>query len=265
MDKFTTNKNITILCPLPEDTEKSLRGLSMETITQQSLSSLHILLLEDDPALGSGVQLQLEIENYRVTWAKSLFEAKKLLEENKAGGFDLFVLDVNLPDGTGFDFASWLRSADAAAPIIFLTARTDEDSVVRGFNAGGNDYIRKPFGNMELMARIRNLTSEKRSNEQILRYGDLILMKGQQAVKFNDSVVSFNRREFEILLVFFENPESIITRETLLQRMSSGDEIFDRTVDSHISHIRSKLKKGKVEGYRISSVYGAGYRLEKQS
>jgi DNA-binding response OmpR family regulator len=99
----------------------------------------------------------------------------------------------------------------------------------------------------------------------MLRFADLILLKNQQALKFKEETIALNRREFEILLVFFERPESVVTRESLLSRLATGEEIFDRTIDSHISHIRSKLKKSGIEGLRISSVYGSGYRMEKTS
>ena len=219
-----------------------------------------LFFLEDDPVLGSGISLQLELERYEVIWSQSLLQAK---EAALVGSFDLFILDVNLPDGSGFDFCRWMREKGIEAPVIFLTAKTDEDSVVEGFNLGASDYIRKPFGKNELMARVRNQLSEKRQSPEILRYGDLTLILDQQALKFKEDLLSLNRREFEILKVFFERPETIVTRESLLTKITFGEEIFDRTLDSHISHIRSKLRKKGIEEYRINSVYGSGYRLEK--
>ncbi len=221
-----------------------------------------LLFLEDDPVLGEAIRLQLQLEGFDIQWAQSLMQAKSLFGQ---GGWDLFLLDVNLPDGTGLDFCRWLREQKAQQPVIFLTARADEDSVVQGFNVGGGDYIRKPFGKKELLARLRNQLSEKRSPDEILRFADLVLLKNQQALKNRDEIVALNRREYEILLVFFERPESVVTREMLLSRLATGDEIYDRTIDSHISHIRAKLKKNNINGIKIASVYGAGYRLEKMT
>lgn len=220
-----------------------------------------IFLLEDDPVIGKAIQLQLELESYKVDWAQSLADARKKVSAGLCS--DLYILDVNLPDGDGYEFCQWLRQQELKNPIIFLTARTDEESVVRGFEEGANDYIRKPFSQKELIARIKNQLSEKKPTLDLIRFAGLVLIKNQQVLKNGDSLISLNRREFEILTAFFEHPETIITREQLIDRLASGEEIYDRTVDSHISHLRSKLQKNDVKGIKINSVYGQGYRLEK--
>ena len=222
-----------------------------------------IFLLEDDPILGKAIQLQLELENYGVLWAQSIQEARRL--QATSTGVDLFLLDVNLPDGDGFSFCKWLRQEGVLTPVIFLTARTDEDSVVQGFSEGANDYIRKPFGNKELLARLRNQLSDKKPSLDLIRFAGLTLVKNQQILKTGTSFINLNRREFEILSVFFSQPETIISREQLISAFSAGEEIFDRTVDSHISHIRTRLQKHDVSNIKITSVYGQGYRLEKTS
>lgn len=223
----------------------------------------NIFLLEDDPIIGKAVQMQLELESFRVHWCLNLKEAQKDREMLK--GMDLFLLDINLPDGSGIDFCQWVRQDGMLTPIVFMTARSDEDSLVRGFETGGNDYIRKPFGNAELMVRIRNQLSEKKPVLNIVRYADVALIKNQQILKKEDQIISLNRREFEILEVFFDQPEIVITREQLIRNLSAGEEIFDRTVDSHISHIRTKLQKNGLTNLKINSVYGQGYRMEKKS
>lgn len=220
-----------------------------------------IFLLEDDPIVGKAIQLQLELESFQVHWAQSLAEARRLFALNRS--FDLFLLDVNLPDGEGYEFCQWLRAEECPTPVIFLTARSDEESVLKGFDHGANDYIRKPFTHGEVLARIRNQISDKRATLDIVRFAGLSLVKNQQILKTSTSIISLNRREFEILKVFFERPETIVTREQLISSLSSGEEIFDRTVDSHISHIRAKLQKNGVSTIKIGSVYGQGYRLEK--
>jgi DNA-binding response OmpR family regulator len=222
----------------------------------------NIFLLEDDPIVGKAIQLQLELESYKVEWAQSLADARRKMATS-TGGTDLFLLDVNLPDGDGYEFCQWLRSQDNQNPVIFLTARTDEESVIRGFDEGANDYIRKPFSNKEMVARIKNQLSDKKATLDLVRFAGLTLIKNQQILKNGESLISLNRREFEILTVFFEQPETIVTREQLIDRLASGDEIYDRTVDSHISHIRAKLTKNGVKEVKINSVYGQGYRLEK--
>lgn len=222
-----------------------------------------IFLLEDDPILGKAIQLQLELESYDVHWSKSLQEARK--NYGAAAGIDLFLLDVNLPDGDGFAFCKWLRQEGVQTPVIFLTARTDEDSVVRGFDEGANDYIRKPFAHREVLARIKNQLSDKKPSLDLIRYAGLTLVKNQQILRTGTSFINLNRREFEILMIFFSQPETIISREQLISGFSAGEEIFDRTVDSHISHIRTRLQKNGVSSIKITSVYGQGYRLERST
>src|ERR1700733_12851135 len=108
-----------------------------------------ILLVEDDPILGKGLQIHLESAGYAVQWETHISKARAI--ESQAP-FELLLLDVNLPDGSGFDLCRELRAKGSRLPILMLTARTDEDSVVKGFEGGANDYIRKPFSNRELLA-----------------------------------------------------------------------------------------------------------------
>ncbi|MFS4457733.1 response regulator transcription factor [Bdellovibrio sp. HCB2-146] len=223
----------------------------------------YIFLLEDDPIIGKAVQLQMELEGHKVVWFQCISDAEK--SESLPQQVDLFLLDVNLPDGSGFEFCEWLRGNDVNSPVIFLTARSDEDSVVNGFESGANDYMRKPFSPRELIMRIKNQLTEKKASLEILRFGGLSLIINQQILKNGDQMIPLNRRELEILSAFFEHPEVIISRDQLINRLSSGEEIFDRTVDSHISHIRSKLLKNGIANVRINSVYGQGYRMEKAS
>jgi two-component system OmpR family response regulator len=219
-----------------------------------------ILLVEDDPALGRGLVVRLELEAYKVTWARSLHAAR---EENEKAKYDMIILDRGLPDGNGLDFCLELRKNGLRTPILMLTAQTDEDSVVDGLSAGANDYIRKPFGHKELLARIKTALGESTLRESQLKYGDLTLLLQQRKVMMGEIEVDLNRREFDVLSYFIERAEAVVTRDALLQSLDKGTEIFDRTFDSHVSHIRSKLKQSGVNSVQISSVYGLGYRLEK--
>lgn len=219
-----------------------------------------VFLLEDDPVIGKAIQLQLELENYKVEWVQTFADAKRHSSECKA---DIYLLDINLPDGSGLDFCSWLRSEGGNGPVIFLTARTDEESVIKGFEQGANDYVRKPFSQRELIARIKNQLADNKASLDLVRFAGLTLVKNQQVLKNGEALINLNRREFEILTTFFEHPETIVTREQLIERLASGEDIYDRTVDSHISHIRSKLTKNGITKVKINSVYGQGYRLEK--
>jgi DNA-binding response OmpR family regulator len=221
---------------------------------------MNVLLVEDDPAIARGLQVNLELEGFHVLWADSLRVAHQM---NSKENLSLVILDLGLPDGSGFEFLSAVRAAGSRLPIIILTAKTDEDSVVEGLNRGANDFMRKPFSNKELLARIRAVLRQPSVVEDQIRYGELLLLQKQRLVKFKDQSIDLNRREFDILLYLAERAETVITRESLLQMINKDGEIFDRTIDSHVSHIRTRLRQSGVTSIKISSVYGIGYRMER--
>lgn len=222
----------------------------------------NLLLVEDDPVLGRGLQLNLELEGYKVDWSKDLATARTKFDSTE---YKMIILDLNLPDGNGISFLKEVRKK-ANLPVIILTARTEEDSVVEGLQAGANDYVRKPFGNRELMARVRATLKDltvKSSDE--IQIGDLILSKQKRRCFFRGLEIDFNRREFDIISYMMDHYDTVITRDNLLQHLNTEGEVFDRTIDSHISHIRAKLRKSHVDSVQINSVYGVGYRFEKNA
>ncbi|MGZ3713627.1 MAG: response regulator transcription factor [Bdellovibrionota bacterium] len=223
-----------------------------------------ILLVEDDPGIGKGLKVTLELEGYGVIWAETLAAAKAATA--KEGAFDLVILDLNLPDGSGLTFARSCRSEFPAMPVLMLTASSDEESVVAGFEAGAIDYVRKPFSNKELKARIQVVLKDKsKTNSRTLQYGTLTVLQDKRLVKVNDASLELNRREFDILCYLVTNAETVVTRESLLRLLDKEGEIFDRTIDSHVSHLRSRLRKAGLSGVQISTVYGVGYRLEAKN
>jgi DNA-binding response OmpR family regulator len=217
-----------------------------------------ILLLEDDPILGKGLQVHLQSTGHQVTWLTTVGQARQRPEEHH----DLLLLDVNLPDGTGFDYCRELRKDGRQLPILMLTARADEDSVVSGFEAGANDYVRKPFSNRELVARIQSHLKEQTAREDQLRYGPIVVLLNQRRVLISGVDLELNRREYEIFQCLVKMPGGVLTREQLIQGLDTAENILDRTIDSHFSHIRAKLKKKGIDRVYIRSVYGVGYKLE---
>lgn len=219
----------------------------------------NILLLEDDPALGSGLKLTLEIQGFKVDWKRDLQEALAYLQESSS---DLYLLDWNLPDGSGLDMCESIRKTDASTPIIFLTARNNEEDAVTALTKGANDFIRKPFGQQELIARIRRALQDFNLREEELRFGELTLkLKSRQAF-LGQTPLIVNRREFDILSFLCKRANTVVTREEILQSINAGGEVIDRTIDSHISHIRLKLRKHGAKGLKLGAVYGVGYKLE---
>jgi two-component system OmpR family response regulator len=223
---------------------------------------IEILLVEDDPVLGRGLNVNLELEGYKVQWARDL---KTAAEMHAASKLNLIVLDLNLPDGNGISFLKTIRAAGSKVPVVILTAVTDEDSVVEGLQSGANDYVRKPFGNKELLARVKIALRETAGNRgQEVRYGELFVLVDERRIKYGDADIDLNRREFEVLSYFISHAEAVVTREALLSTLDKDGEIFDRTIDSHVSHVRTRLKQAGVTAIQISSVYGLGYRLEQK-
>lgn len=221
---------------------------------------INILLVEDDPVLARGLQVTLEAEGYKIIWANSL---KSAFEKNKNERLGLVILDLGLGDGSGFDFLNHLRSSGSRLPVIILTAQSDEDSLVDGLQRGANDYMKKPFSHRELLARIRAVLREPLLRENQVRFGDLLLLLEQRSVRYQEAVVDLSRREFDILYLLVQKAETIVTREVLIQYIDKDGEIYDRTIDSHISHLRARFRARGISRIKISSIYGIGYRLEK--
>ena len=220
-----------------------------------------ILLIEDDPILGRGLSVNLELEKFRVNWARDLRSGVLAHESTRA---DLVILDLGLPDGSGLGFLRELRKKDAKKPVLILTAKIDEDSVVEGLQAGANDYIRKPFGNKELLARIRTALRSPPTEHQEIQFEDLVIRDEQRKAFYQEIEIKLNRREFDLLRYFVQHAEAVVTRESLLKAIDPNAEIFDRTIDSHISHVRARLRQAGATSLQISPVYGIGYRMEKR-
>ena len=221
-----------------------------------------ILLVEDDPVLAKSVQLNMELDSWSVLRAENLAQARAL---EAAGAVDLVILDLGLPDGSGLIFLRELRAKDSRIPVLILTAQTDEESVVSGLEGGANDYIRKPFSMRELMARIKVALKEPTLREHQVRFGPLLILKEARQASVDNVLLELNRREFDILTHLADQGGQVVTRERLLTKMDVEGEVFDRTIDSHISHIRARFKKAGVTQLAIASVYGVGYRLEEKS
>lgn len=219
----------------------------------------NILLVEDDPILGEGLVISLKLEGHSIFWAKSLAEGKQLYS---SGDFQLAVLDIGLPDGPGTELCKFIRESNVEIKVIFLTAQTDEETVVKGLELGANDFVKKPFSHRELMARIKGQLRPAAIVSREIKIGDLIISPEKRMVTFGGNEISVNRRQFDILSYFASHPDQIITREQLLTHLDQDGAIFDRTVDSHLSQLRKILKTNAVTGFQINSVYGIGYRLE---
>lgn len=226
---------------------------------------MKIHLIEDDPILARGLQINLELDSHQVHISSNL---KNAVANQKSFEAEFVILDLGLPDGSGFDFLEILRKDNENIPVIILSAQSDEDSIIKGLQQGANDFVKKPYSYRELQARmmaaLRKLGGRIESaSTKNYEFAGLVVNQEERIVKYKDAALDFNRREFDIFLYMIQRPDRIVTRENLISVINNEGEIFDRTIDSHISHIRKVLKQSDVQTIKISSVYGLGYRLER--
>jgi DNA-binding response OmpR family regulator len=222
----------------------------------------NILLIEDDFGIARSLQVNLQLEGFHLLWASSLYEGHLISEKEI---LDLIILDINLPDGNGLHFLEKLRLSGIRLPVIILTAVLSEYCATEAFRHGANDFMKKPFSSNQLIARIKAALNQPPVSEEKICYGDLLLLLKKKSVKFKEQNINLDRREFNILLHLIQRAETIVTRESLLQIIFKDGEIFDRTLDSHVNDIQSRLRESGVTTVRISRVYGVGYRVEKAS
>ncbi len=217
-----------------------------------------ILLVEDDPVIGASLQMNLELEGFSVAWTKGIAEANAKFQEAAP---DLIILDLSLPDGYGMNLCRDLRANGFDRPILILSAESDVEAVVKGFQTGANDYVRKPFSNRELIARIRAHESQVPKRQKVYQFGGLTVDPHRRLAAFDGKELLLNRREFDLLSLLIESPGFVVRRELILNKLTRGEEILDRTVDSHMSHLRARLKQVGISGVKIRTEYGIGYKL----
>jgi DNA-binding response OmpR family regulator len=224
-----------------------------------------VLIVEDEPDIRRLVVLTLEREGFRCRAAATGTEA---LREVKAKVPDLVVLDLMLPEVDGLEVCRRLRAdrVTATLPIIMLTAKADEVDRVVGLEMGADDYLVKPFSPRELAARVRALLRRVRQREtpRALSVGTLTLDADRHLVTAGGQPVPLTPKEFDLLQALLESAGRVLSREQLLSRVwgyARADEIESRTVDVHVRRLRAKLG---VEGRRIATLKGVGYRFEAE-
>jgi DNA-binding response OmpR family regulator len=212
-----------------------------------------ILFVEDDEIIASGLVYALESEGFFVTRAKDIFSAQKAVGSQK---YDLAILDVGLPDGTGFELVSALKSAGAS--VIFLTAVDDEGNTVRAFESGAEDYVTKPFRLGELTARIKAVLRRRTGQNTSMALGGVTICTNSGKVTTNEKTVDLTALEYRLLLTFANHKGQILSRGQILNLIWDSEGIFveDNTLTVYIKRLREKLG-GAVN---IETVRGVGYR-----
>ena len=223
---------------------------------------MRIFVLEDDEAIGIGLSYTLESEKYDVTLVKTVSEAKKIVENEE---FDLYILDLTLPDGNGYEVCSLIKSK-GDLPVIFLTAYDDEINVVTGFELGADDYISKPFRVRELLARVKSVLRRysKENADGIVKIGELSVNTAEAKVSLRGEEVILTAMEYRLLLSFVNNRGTVLTRRKLLEEIwdVDGDFVNDNTLTVYIKRLRDKIENDPNNPQYIKTVRGMGYLMK---
>jgi two-component system, OmpR family, response regulator RegX3 len=224
---------------------------------------MHIAIAEDDPDQADLVALWLEGADHT---ARVFGTAAATLDALKKERFDLLVVDWMLPDGTGADIIRWARAnLGWETPILVVTARDDEDTVVTALQAGADDYVVKPPKTLELLARVAALGRRMRSGAlPVLRLGAFEIDIQRQQLALDGEPVVLTQKEFDLSAYLFQNPGKLLSRDHLLNKIwGIHADVDTRTVDTHISRLRKKLGLNGSKGWKLVPVYGVGYRFER--
>jgi DNA-binding response OmpR family regulator len=222
--------------------------------------SPRVLVVEDEPAIAESVAYALRRDGFTVILAATLAEA-----EARRAEADLVILDLMLPDGSGFDWISAVRAEGRAKPVIVLSSRDGEADRVAALETGADDYVTKPFSPREIVARVRAvLRRTSGPSPKPLPSGapDIGLDAASRRARVGDTALELTRVEFDLLARLLEAPDRVHTRAELIDRVwGDGFAITDRTIDSHVKALRRKLSEAGADPGTIETVRGVGYRL----
>lgn len=219
-------------------------------------------MVEDDEAIALGLDYSLSQENYEVIVCSNASTAKHAIMKEE---FDIALLDISLPDGNGFELCKLVKEIKDV-PVIFLTARDDEGSVVMGLDIGGDDYITKPFRIRELQSRIRSVlrrSGKKHEDNQVLHYGDVEVNISEGKVRKKGEDLFLTALEYRLFLTLINNEGHVITRNQLLESIwdVSGEFVNDNTLTVYIKRLREKIEDDPQNPTIIKTERGLGYRI----
>lgn len=221
----------------------------------------HVLLVDDDTSIVSNLCTFLNQEGFQVTSANNQKETIDLLDSGQYH-FDLALLDVSLPDGSGFSLCSAIK-ANSDIPVIFLTASDDEYSVVAGLDLGADDYIPKPFRPRELISRMNSVLRRYHRGSQPLEYHELKADTVRGLVYKNNVELTLSALEYRLLLLFLSNQGIVLTRSWLLDELwdMAGEFVNDNTLTVYIKRLREKIEADPAHPEYIKTIRGLGYKL----
>jgi DNA-binding response OmpR family regulator len=218
-----------------------------------------ILVIEDDSSIRKGLELNLSVEGYQILSAADGSEGLRLIRDRHP---DLILLDITLPRLDGFSVLRALRKVDRETPVLILSARGQESSKVEGLSLGADDYITKPFGLGELLARVHAALRRAGRGGEKRNFGDVEVDLEARRVTVRGAPVELTAREFDLLRHFLLHPELALSREQLMQAVWGIDYYGTaRTVDNFIVRLREKLEEDPGAPRHFETVRGIGYRF----
>lgn len=227
-----------------------------------------ILVVDDDLHIRELLRLYLENAGYAVLGAENGVEALLVFQQSRP---DLVILDIMMPVLDGIETCRQIRNL-AVTPVILLTARTEAEDKLTGFECGADDYVAKPFSPGEVVARVQAILRRRdpapadqppAPATPTFSYGDLSIDEASRTVKIGPDEIELTAKEFNLLYLLAAHPGRIYTREALLSSLWSYDAAGDnRTVDVHVQRLRNKLRRNPCSGWRIATVWGVGYRFD---
>lgn len=225
---------------------------------------MDIFLLEDDDAISMGLSYSLENEGYTVTVAKSVSQALEIINKKN---FSMYLLDLTLPDGSGYSVCKRIKEI-GDFPVIFLTAYDDEVNVVMGFELGADDYITKPFRLKELLVRIKSVFRRYNndSGDGKIKVKDLVVNTNEAKVYKNGNEIVLTAMEYRLLLILLNNRGCVLSRTQLLENIwdVAGDFVEDNTLTVYIKRLRDKIEENPTEPKYIKTIRGLGYIIENE-
>lgn len=236
----------------------------MTNITDIGGAMNSILLVEDDENLSRGISYYLSNNGFKMSSVYNLKDASKMIRENN---YDLIILDINLPDGNGFDFLKEHYN-QINTPIVILTANNGEYDEVMGLELGAEDYICKPFSLSVLKARVERILNKARKSilkeKQCLISGDIRLDINEYKVFGKENEIMLSKTEFKLIKIFMDNIGQVLSKDLLLSRLwdDEGNFVDENTVAVNISRIRKKLEENGLDSQIIKTVHGIGYKWE---
>lgn len=226
-----------------------------------------ILLLEDDISLVDGLKYSLKKNGFETEIVRTVSEALNSI--GNIGKYDLLILDVTLPDGTGFDVCEAVRRQGQQVPIIFLTASDEEVNIIRGLDSGGDDYITKPFRLGELCSRIRALLRRagvsNADNTIVIECGDITIdLLGSRAL-LNGKNLELTSAEYRLLCLLVRNVNRIVTREIILSELwdEAGNFVDNNTLSVYVRRLREKVEADPSHPRHLITVRGFGYQWKE--